>query len=316
MHKIILSLSGMILVALIIATFFYQEMERVLLPQEVLLGNNQQEHTSTEEQDEPEQTLWPVNQDAISYSLQHDALHITFNGGGDWVEVPVEQEQLFQGEYNGNRQTLIEESYILQGDRVAFIYTEASEDMHVQQVMVLYSVDQGETWQEGTIADAFPGLRYRKIDFVNNSFGYAILSGDRTMSSEYSLAYLTHDGGETWESAAETPTTRLIADGGFTDEQTGFLSYGTINPEKPDVYVTQDSGKSWEQAVFNIPETYEQIFVQAETPFIEDDHLAVLVNQGPNGDYQGGLLKGKFISKDNGLNWGFLEEVPADDTDA
>ena len=56
--------------------------------------------------------------------------------------------------------------------------------------------------------------------------------------------------------------------------------------------------------------------MQAETPFIEDDHLAVLVNQGPNGDYQGGLLKGKFISKDNGLNWGFLEEVPADDTDA
>ncbi|NRG48323.1 oxidoreductase, partial [Bacillus sp. CRN 9] len=46
-----------------------------------------------------------------------------------------------------------------------------------------------------------------------------------------------------------------------------------------------------------------------EIPFKEGDHLAVLVNQGPNGDYDGGKVKGKFTSEDNGKTWDFAEEV-------
>lgn len=44
-------------------------------------------------------------------------------------------------------------------------------------------------------------------------------------------------------------------------------------------------------------------------PVKEEDHLAILVNQGPNGDYLGGKVKGKFISKDNGKTWDFSKEV-------
>jgi hypothetical protein len=47
----------------------------------------------------------------------------------------------------------------------------------------------------------------------------------------------------------------------------------------------------------------------AEVPFQEDDHLTVLINQGPNGDYLGGKVKGKFISSDNGKTWAFSMEV-------
>lgn len=53
---------------------------------------------------------------------------------------------------------------------------------------------------------------------------------------------------------------------------------------------------------------YLNIFVSAEAPFVEDDHLALLVNQGDNGDYEGGNVKGKFISKDNGKTWEFAQE--------
>lgn len=129
------------------------------------------------------------------------------------------------------------------------------------------------------------------------------------MSQESSHVFLTHDGGESWEETNNYGVTRLISDGGFVDESTGFLSFGTINPEEPDLYVTQDAGDTWSKATINIPEKYHQIFVSAETPVKGGGYLTVLVNQGPNGDYKGGQVKGNFISKDNGKTWGFQKEV-------
>ncbi|MEY8741007.1 oxidoreductase, partial [Bacillales bacterium AN1005] len=99
------------------------------------------------------------------------------------------------------------------------------------------------------------------------------------------------------------------SDGGFINESTGFLSFGTINPEEPDVYVTEDGGETWTNAVFQIPDEYKRIFVTAEVPIKEGNHLAVLVNQGANGDYKGGKVKGKFLSDDNGKTWEFQQEV-------
>ncbi|WP_218970275.1 hypothetical protein [Neobacillus novalis] len=79
--------------------------------------------------------------------------------------------------------------------------------------------------------------------------------------------------------------------------------------------MTQDGGDSWVSASIPIPDQYNKIFVTAELPFKEEDHLAVLINQGPTGDYRGGKVKGKFLSKDNGLTWEFFEEVQANETE-
>lgn len=103
-----------------------------------------------------------------------------------------------------------------------------------------------------------------------------------------------------WEETTNSGGTRLISNGGFVDEAIGFLSFGTINPEEPDLYVTLDGGNTWNKAIMHIPTEYNLIFVQAETPVKEQDHLSVLVNQGPNGDYKGGKVKGKFISTNHG----------------
>ena len=81
------------------------------------------------------------------------------------------------------------------------------------------------------------------------------------MSSERSLIYLTEDGGETWHETADSGVTRLLSGGGFIDETTGFLSYGTIQPQEPALYLTQDGGQSWSKAEFLIPEEYQEIFV-------------------------------------------------------
>ncbi|WP_164670157.1 WD40/YVTN/BNR-like repeat-containing protein [Virgibacillus doumboii] len=303
MKNSLLVLSMLMMVGLIIGTYVHQNRETAALPQLTLPTETQNDTASPDQTEQPQpDPLQPVTDDTISYSLQNNELNITYTQGENWIKVPIEKELLFNGEYRGNKQELINDSYILTENRAAFLYKQGP-------VKLKYSLSQGKSWQDSVVAESFPHLRFRKVEFLNDQFGYVIISGGRTMSQEYSTAFLTHDGGKTWEATADPPTIRMISDGGFVDETTGFLSYGTINPMEPDVYVTQDGGESWEKAAFHIPEKYDRIFVQAEVPVKEGDHLSVLVNQGPNGDYLGGKVKGKFISKDNGLTWEFSMEV-------
>jgi photosystem II stability/assembly factor-like uncharacterized protein len=180
---------------------------------------------------------------------------------------------------------------------------------------MIYSIDQGKTLENTVVKEHYPPIRFRKVKFLNESFGYVIISGDRTMSQEWTTVYITNDGGKHWKETSHSNVTRLIYDGGFVDENTGFLSFGILNPVEPDLYLTQDGGKSWSKANVTIPEKYHEIFVTSEVPFNEDKHLAVYINQGPNGDYKGGRVKGKFISNDNGRTWEFSMEVLPNETD-
>lgn len=309
-----LGLSLVMSVGLMIGVFIYHnQITDPTLDQFSSIRENTNRGNEPEQEQPQSQSLQPVNEDRISYTLQNDELSVTYNSGEDFAKVPIEVDLLFEGEYNGNKMELVDGSYILTEDRAMFLYSEG-EDPEAKAIKLKYSLDQGDTWQDSVVTDTFSSPRFRKVDFINDQFGYVIVSGYRTMSQEYSTVFLTHDGGENWEETSDIGTTRLISDGGFIDESTGFLSYGTINPEEPDFYVTQDGGQTWEEAVFNIPGKYDKIFVQAEVPEKEEDHLSVLVNQGPNGDYEGGQVKGKFISEDNGNTWEFATEVQPDET--
>src|SRR5699024_7907954 len=99
------------------------------------------------------------------------------------------------------------------------------------------------------------------------------------MSQESSHVFLTHDGGKNWEETHNSGVTRLISDGGFVDESTGFLSFGTINPEKPNLYVTEDGGMNWNESTYHFLKMNQQIFVSSDTLVKEDGHMAVFVNQ-------------------------------------
>ncbi|MCU9614379.1 oxidoreductase [Caldibacillus lycopersici] len=313
MKNFILGVSCFMMIALIVALVFYEKQtdstKQGFDPtmEEQLLQNIPQTPQI--------EKLRPINNERISYTLQKEQLNITFNQGKDWQTVPIDKELLFNGEYIGNEQQLIDGSYILTETRVAFLYSDGS-NWENQTIHLLYSLDQGKTWENATVSEQYPTIRFRKVDFVTDTFGYVIISGDRTMSSELSDVFLTFDGGKSWKETTNSGVTRLIYDGGFINESIGFLSYGTINPEAPDLYVTEDGGNSWHSAVVNIPENYDRIFVSAEVPTIEGDHLAMLVNQGPNGDYLGGKVKGKFLSTDNGKTWEFSMEVNPDETEA
>lgn len=313
MKKLIIGIAGIMIAGLTFATIYNQQITQNPPPSEQpIAGQNHQElQKESEQQVEQLQPIY-VEDETIGYALQNNELHITFDKGENWLTVPVEKDKLFAGEYNGDKEELINNSFILTENRVALLYMDKLTE-YENKIVVTYSLDQGTTWKHAVVTKSYPTIRFRKVAFLNDTFGYVILSGDRTMSQELSSVFLTHDGGENWEETSQSGVTRLLSDGGFKDEKTGFLSYGTINPEEPDFHVTQDGGDTWTEAMIHIPEKYDKIFVTAEMPVKEGDHLALLVNQGPNGDYKGGKVKGKFISKDNGKTWSFLTEVKPDE---
>ncbi|WP_226665193.1 WD40/YVTN/BNR-like repeat-containing protein [Metabacillus litoralis] len=303
MKKLILGVSFIMIISLVLVMIRYQNAPQTSLPN----FNQESKNDLKKPQVEELQPIDPIK--LISYSLQNEKLHITFDKGKNWIKVPVDHNQLFYGDYHGNKKQLIENSYIITNNRIAFIYS----DHH--KVLLSYSTNQGKTWDQHVITEQFTAIRFRKVEFLNDTFGYIIISGNRTMSQESSHVFLTTDAGENWNETTNSGITRLISDGGFIDVSTGFLSFGTINPQEPDLYFTHDSGNSWKKATFLIPEKYKQIFVSAEIPVKENDGLAVLVNQGPNGDYKGGNVKGKFISKDSGKTWEFSMEVSPNETE-
>lgn len=303
MKKVIIWMAGLMLAGMSLVIFYYQKVDEPVPAQlDKTLPGQVEEKREREE-------LQPVyTHDSIGYSLQNNELNITYDNGVHWNKVPVGKDQLFEGEYSGNQLELIEGSYILSERVSAFIYMDgASQD--VKRLMLVHSADEGKTWNHSVVSEQHAPIRYRKVAFLDDAFGYIIVSGGRTMSSEGTSVFLTNDGGQNWRLAADSGTTRLIYSGGFVDESIGFLSYGILNPEAPDLYVTQDGGSSWRKASFSIAPKYSKIFVTAEVPVKEDGGMTVLLNQGPTGDYKGGKVRAKFESNDHGLTWTFVEEV-------
>lgn len=303
MRVMILGVACLMMVSLSIGIFLHEEPDQIKQP-----TPNDQNLTNTENKQE---RLQPIYVDEnIGYSLQNDELNITFNQGEDWVKVPIDNEQFL----HGNGRNLLENSYIISKEQIAFFYlAEAYDHEQSNTLLVTYSFDQGGTWEEAVVAETYPYIDFKKVDFLSDQFGYVIVTGERVVSQEASYIYMTNDGGENWVLANRPDTTNLIYNGGFIDELTGFLSVGIINPVQPELHVTQDGGNTWTEATIHVPEEYSEIFLIAEMPFKEADELIVRVNQGPNGDYKGGKVKAKFVSDDEGITWHFVEEVEQDE---
>jgi hypothetical protein len=245
------------------------------------------------------------------YRIENDTLSVTYDNGHSWTEVPARVGQLFEGDYNASQSELLEDSYIITPERTAFIVG------GLQNIKVLQSTDQGETWDEAQVPSPFQAIRMRIIDFVSKEVGFLILTGDRTMSWEANRIFKTEDGGETWQELGSVDTERQLTSAGFIDEDLGFMSFGSItindNPPVPDLYRTTDGGETWSQVEVPIPAEYEGIFTIAEVPTFDGSQGTLLVNQGPEGDYQGGNVMARFVSVDEGETWSFANLVDPDD---
>ncbi|MGX7199569.1 WD40/YVTN/BNR-like repeat-containing protein [Enterococcus nangangensis] len=252
------------------------------------------------------QTPTKKTNEQFSYTFLNKKMFVTFNNGLQWLEVPATMDEFFSGEYaTANSNELLPDSYLLTAERSGLIIAKDNNSTdHTDTVSWLQTTDQGKTWQDYPIFTDFPGIRFRKIQFFND-VAYAFASGGRVMGQEGISLAVSHDDGATWNTVTTTglkdPAT-LVQTAGFVNETLGFIS------RKEGLFVTQDSGANWQAAQIQVPETYQQIFLIAELPYEENGQLLMKMNQGDQGDYKGGNVKGLFQSTDNGLTWTFVAE--------
>ncbi len=244
------------------------------------------------------------------YEIVNEVLKVTYDNGEHWLTVPVAIDDVFDGVYSGSKQELIERSYVITPERTAFVL---GDDEYVR---ILLSTDKGKNWSRVPVPNTLPGFRMRLLGFTSEQDGYLILTGEKTMSWEANAIYKTNDGGKSWVWAGQAGEQRLITDGGFITDQLGFLSFGSLNvmdqPPRPSLYRTTDGGKNWAEVEIPIPVEYKGIFVEAEVPTFDGTQGTLLVNQGPSGDFQGGKVKARYISLDEGATWTFANLVDPD----
>jgi hypothetical protein len=210
---------------------------------------------------------------------------------------------------NGSEQQLVDESYVITPEITAFVFNKG--------LSVLVSKNKGKSWNEVLVSDQLPQLRLRILGFTSNQDGYLIVTGDKTMSSEANFIFKTNDGGQSWKNGGSVDGIyHLVTDGGFINDQLGFISFGELRYEEkppiPNLYRTIDGGLNWEHVEIPIPEEYQGYFTVAEIPTFNRTEGTLLVNQGQSGDYLGGKVMAKFTSIDQGKTWTFAGLVDPD----
>lgn len=185
-------------------------------------------------------------------------------------------------------------------DSVCFILKEYTEPEELTDWEVGYNYNEGE-----------------ETFFLNEKLGYQLSVVDAALGTRFYNLLQTTDSGENWE--LHNPDPFLGKTGGaagisFIDESLGFIALSRFAGTQAYLYRTIDGGISYEQ--IELP-TYEVLlgendsydpFVFPTMPYEEDGKLFMLVGQGQDGDYKGGI-DALFQSEDRGETWTFVHEM-------
>ncbi|HLR36307.1 MAG TPA: hypothetical protein VK071_13390 [Tissierellales bacterium] len=153
--------------------------------------------------------------------------------------------------------------------------------------------------------------------FLDENLGYQLSVVDAALGSRFYALLQTQDGGYTWETINSDPflnNTGVSSGITYINKNLGFIGLSYSGGSFAELYRTEDGGLSFEKVYFpkvevrlNETETYNP-FDFPEKPFVEDGKLYLLVGQGQDGDYKGGI-KALYQSEDNGETWEYIKEV-------
>ena len=170
------------------------------------------------------------------------------------------------------------------------------------------SNDNGKTWDEKSfdiVEEAtYKEITTRVVGFSNQNFGYVALGTDWTMGSgEFKKAYITINGGKTWDNIElpEETTSKTLKDFIMYDENTGIVLLNNSQElEFPYMYITKDKGTSWEKVdyIHKIPK--EVVYI-SNIDYIEmkDNKYIITLSQGDSA-----TTKVKLKSSDL-INWSY-----------
>ena len=176
---------------------------------------------------------------------------------------------------------------------------------------LLYSLDQGQSWQTSHISD-YPNLAESFLSRTDGGY-YVTFAVDRSLGNDYYATFFSADL-KNWESvnSKEGGWSGLTCSF-WTKSGTGYYAQGES------LYMTPDGGESWQQ--IEIPEAEEVTsrlgfnpYDTVEQMYEKDGLLYLVVGQGDDGDYvkDGNLMEALYSSQD-GTVFTFVEEI-ADDT--
>lgn len=266
------------------------------------------------EKDEYEQEFVneiPFNEERYTYKIEDKKCYVSYDVGKTWTLVPVDLDTLTEvGDGNSYYNKLQEGSFIITPKKTAIVYGGTRQT----NLLITYTDNMGVTWNTAIVSEQLNSNRIKFCSFPTDKVGYIIATSDRTMSQERQIIFKTTDGGITWKEMGFGPSTWLLTNGGFIDENIGFMSYPKVEGAETNFYRTIDGGKSFAAIKLPIREeewmdsTFEP-FIEPETPYLENGILYVMVGQGPAGDFKGGTLKAKYKSEDMGETWIFDELI-------
>lgn len=242
------------------------------------------------------------------YSINNQSLNVTYDGGKNWVTVPVDITELLSG-VNG-RTTLVAGSYIISEEKTAFLFGGAKTSSSDHELTVIYSDDKGVTWTSSQVADV-ADVTAAYIQFITNDVGYVVYAHNKGDKTEKVMIVKTTDGGEIWKQVGKAPEDRAVSDIGFVSESVGFICYEGTNNTAGRMYITRDSGATF--AKISLPDQiiddydgkrFGQIFIKYQVPTFEAGKLIAKVYQADSSNYKNGAFA-QFVSNDFGQKWTF-----------
>lgn len=199
------------------------------------------------------------------------------------------------------------------------VYVPEKEDMIIP---VRYIPDWETVMIEPEMIKKNNVIGYRDFDgeeafFLDETRGYRLTVADAALGSRFYILDQTQDAGLTWQTLNKDP---FSGDAGasagitFLDEKLGFIAMSHSGGSYGELYRTEDGGVSYKKISFppvkvplNENETYEA-FDFPGMPYLQDEKLEVLVGQGQDGDYKGGI-KALYQSLDRGNTWEYVGEA-------
>ena len=241
----------------------------------------------------------------MTYYIQDETLYVTYDGGETFQEVPDGYEKVCKETNDTYDELLDDNSYIVTEEFTGFIgYTD-------QGTELIYSEDQGGTWQESLITEN----GYKAASFLSRQNGvcYVTFATDRALGSDYYGSWWSEDL-NTWTyiTTGDMPLSNLTCVY-WASDGTGYYARGELLYRM----AGREGGLeelTWPEAVEVTESLGFNPFDSIDRFYEEDGVLYMVVGQGSDGDYvKDGKLSEVLYQSADGVTFTFVKEI-ADDT--
>ncbi len=234
-----------------------------------------------------------------TYYIREGVLYVTYDNGNTLIEVPNGYEQVCRMPNDSYNENLADNSYIISAEFTAFVGYQSD------QIVLLYSVDQGNTWLESAIT----AEGYHANTFVSESKDryYVTIAIDKALGNEYYVTYVSSDL-NTWEildidSFYSTNLDCIY----FSNENIGYISGNNL---KYYIYDGEIEEMTLEEPIEVVERLGYNPYDTISSIYEENNILYMVVSQGDDADYMmdGHIMKALYMSSD-GRSFTFVEEI-------